>query len=65
MSAYYYDTALLEKIKKWTDGTNITITGVNETKRLFEVVADGNQDKPIKLPLIAITRNGGYTILNK
>lgn len=65
MSAYYYDNALLEKIKKWTDGTNITIVGVNDTHRLFEVVADQAQDSPIKLPLIAITRSGGYTILNK
>lgn len=65
MSAYFYDEALLRKLQNWTRGTNITITGVNDTRRLFEVVADTTNDKPVQLPLVTLSRNGGYTILNK
>ena len=65
MGVRFYDDALLEKLKKWTAGTNTFLTGVNETKRMFETTLDKNNDKPIKLPLIALSRPGGYTILNK
>ena len=65
MSAYFYDEALLKKLQYWTQGTNITITGVNDTRRLFEVIADTKGDKPIELPLVTLSRNAGYTILNK
>lgn len=65
MGVRFYDDALLEKLKKWTAGTNTFLTGVNETKRLFETTLDKNNDKPIKLPLIALSRPGGYTILNR
>ena len=65
MSVYLYDEALLKKFQKWTRDTQVQLTGVNETKRLFEVVADKNNDKELKLPLIALSRNGGYTILQK
>lgn len=65
MGVRYYDEALLKKLHKWTAGTQVTLTGVNETKRLFEVVADNTNDNPIKLPLIALSRSGGYTIQSK
>ena len=65
MSVYLYDEALLKKFQKWTRDTQVQLTGVNETKRLFEVVADKNNDKEFKLPLITLSRNGGYTILQK
>ena len=65
MGVRFYDDALLEKLKKWTAGTNTFLTGVNETKRMFETTLDKNNDKPIKLPLIALSRPGGYTILNR
>lgn len=65
MSAYFYDEALLEKLRFWTQGTHITITGVNETRRLFEVLADIKNDKPLELPLVTLSRKAGYTILNK
>ena len=32
---------------------------------MFETTLDKNNDKPIKLPLIALSRPGGYTILNR
>lgn len=65
MAVRFYDDALLAKLKKWTADTQVQLTGVNETKRLFEVVADKTSDKPIQLPLIALSRNGGYTIQEK
>lgn len=65
MGVRFYDDALLNKLQKWTAGTQATLTGVNETKRLFETLIDKNNDKQIQLPLIALSRPGGYTILNK
>ena len=65
MAVMLYDNALLAKLQKWTADTDVTITGISETRRLFEVVLDKNNDKPIKLPLIALRRNGGYSILQK
>lgn len=65
MSVKLYDDALLAKLKNWTAGTQLYVTGVNETKRLFEVLSDKNNDNPLKLPIIALSRSGGYTLLNK
>jgi len=62
MSAYLYDEALLNKLKKWSAGTDVTITGVEETRRLLEVIADRTNDNPIKLPLFCLRRNGGFSI---
>lgn len=42
----------------------MTITGPNETRRLFEYKADVTNDKPIQLPLIALRRDSTMTILN-
>lgn len=64
MAIKFYDEALLHKFKHWTAGTHINLTGVNETKKLFEIIADSNNDKPITLPLITLNRNAGYDILN-
>ena len=57
MAIAYYDDALLEKIKKWVNDPNMTITGTDETRRLFQYEADITDDKPIQLPLIALRRN--------
>ena len=65
MAVRFYDEALLNKFKKWTAETQVHLTGINETKRFLEIVADKNNDTPIKLPLIALSRNGGYTIQSK
>lgn len=65
MAVRFYDEALLKKFQKWTADTQVHLTGINETKRLFEVVADMNNDRPIQFPLIALSRNGGYTIQEK
>lgn len=64
MGVYLYDEALLAKIKNWTESTNVHVYGPNESKRLIEVMADENGDKPIQLPIISISRVGGYDIIN-
>lgn len=65
MGARFYDEAILAKFKKWTENTKVTLTGPTETRRMFEVIADKNNDKPIELPLICVRRPLGYTILQK
>lgn len=65
MAVRFYDDALLKKFQKWTADTQVQLTGINETRRLFEVIADKQNDKPIQLPLIALSRNGGYAIQEK
>ena len=64
MSVKLYDDALTAKIKNWTENTDIHIYAPNESRRLVEVIADENYDKPIQLPIISISRVGGYEILN-
>ena len=64
MSLALYDKALLNKIQKWVKDDTIKITSPNETKRLFEYIADINDDKPINLPLIALRRDSNVEILN-
>lgn len=62
MSTYLYDEALVDKISNWTKDTQMTIYGPDEVDRLFTVVADTNGDKPIKLPMIAISKLPSYEI---
>lgn len=64
MSVGLYDTTFLEKLKGWTKGTAVTIVGPDETNKLYQQIADGNNDTPIKLPFISLKRPGGFTILN-
>ena len=64
MATYLYDEALLAKIKGWTSTTKLTVLGVNETSRLFEYLGDTEKDKPITLPIIALSRSRGYSIIN-
>lgn len=65
MAISLYDEALLRKFQLWTADTAVHLTSVNETQRLFEVISDNNRDTPIKLPIIALSRQGGYSILEK
>ena len=62
MATYIYDEALLQKIKGWTQSSNLHVYGVEETRNLFEVMADESNDSPIELPIISLRRNRGYTI---
>ena len=64
MSVKLYDDALIAKIRNWTQNTDITVLGPDETRQLFQIIADKTNDNPIHLPLIAITRNRGYEIVD-
>lgn len=64
MGAYLYDEALVAKVKNWTENTDIHLYGPNEYRRLIEVIADETKDKPIELPILSISREDGYEILN-
>ena len=62
MAIRYYDKAILDKIKYWVKDPNMRILGPDETTRLFQLEFDQNNDKPISLPLIAISRNNDIEI---
>lgn len=64
MAIRFYDEALLAKIKGWVLDNKMTITGVDETRRLFEYKADVTDDNPISLPLITLRRLSPVTISN-
>lgn len=64
MAVQYYDESLLNKIKRWVKDPNITITSPDETRRLFEAVADKANDRPIELPLITLRRRPEIVINN-
>lgn len=64
MSTAIYDRALLEKISRWTSTTKMTVLGVNDTTRLFEYMGDVENDSPATLPMITISRNRSFTIVN-
>ena len=65
MGAHFYDTALLNKFKRWIENTQVSLLGPDDTRKLFEIVADKTEDSAIKLPLICVRRLGGYAIVNK
>lgn len=65
MSAYLYDKAILEKFKKWTSSSKTHVYGPSETRRLFEIIADEGTDSKIKLPMITISRDAGYEIIDE
>lgn len=64
MAIRFYDSALLEKLRSWSGDTQLQIFGPDDTRKLFEVYTDQKNDTPVKLPLIALRRVGGYEIIN-
>ena len=38
MAVYFYDIALLNKLRYWTNKTNLAIYGPDESKRFFELI---------------------------
>lgn len=64
MSAYLYDTAIVQKLNKWTERTNVHIYGPEQTRQLYQILADTNKDKPIELPIITLVRPSAYQIIN-
>ena len=64
MATRYYDDAVAEKIKNWVKDPKMTVLKPSESTRLFQLLADEKNDKKLTLPLIAISRDGGFEIIN-
>lgn len=61
MGIKLYDEALAEKIKSWVV-QDVMILKPNEVSRLWEIQADTKDDKPLTLPLIAISRDPNLNV---
>lgn len=58
MAISYYDEAITKKIKNWlADSSKLRVLSPDESTRLIQLNAEDTKDKPLKLPLIAISRN--------
>lgn len=58
MAIGYYDDAITEKIKGWlADSSKLRVLAPEESNRLIQLNAEDSNDKPLQLPLIAISRN--------
>lgn len=62
MSVTLYDKALLRKIQYWVKDPNITILGVDQSTDLFKYRLDMNNDKPLSLPIISLSRDSNIVI---
>ena len=58
MAISYYDEAVTQKIKNWlADSSKLRVLSPDESNRLLQMAAEDSNDKPLKLPIIAISRN--------
>ena len=58
MAIGYYDDAVTQKIKSWlADSSQLRVLAPDESNRLIQLRAEDSNDKPLTLPLIAISRN--------
>ena len=58
MAINYYDEAITKKIQGWlADSSRLRVLSPEESTRLIQLNAEDTEDKPLKLPLIAISRN--------
>ena len=58
MAISYYDEAVTQKIKGWlADSSKLRVLSPDESSRLIQLQAEDSGDQPLKLPLIAISRN--------
>lgn len=67
MAIRLYDEALVNKIQSWIKDPNLKVLKPDETTRLFQMRLDMNNDKPITLPLISLSRdpNINLDLVNK
>ena len=63
MSVGLYDEAILKKFRGWTKDTAVTIVSPSDSRSLFSSIIDTQNDEPLKLPIIALKRPGGFTVL--
>lgn len=64
MSARLYDEALALKIENWVKDAKVRVLKPDEVDRLLKIKADEKKDKPLTLPLIALSRKPIMPILN-
>ena len=65
MAIGYYDEAITQKIKGWlADSSKLRVLSPDESTRLIQLEAEDSEDKPLTLPLIAISRNKDIEIEN-
>jgi len=57
MSVKLYDDAIVNKIRKWIKDDKVTVVIPEDSTRFFQIRADQGNDKPLNLPLIAISRD--------
>lgn len=58
MALLEYDRVLVEKLQRWIPSElGFRVLGPDETKRLFETMADDSNDKKVKLPIFALSRS--------
>lgn len=62
MALRYYDEAIINKFQRWVKSDTLRILKPDETDRFFSLTADDNNDKPIKLPIIALSRDSSFEI---
>ena len=65
MAINYYDEAITQKIKNWlADSSKLRVLSPDESNRLIQLAADDSKDKPLTLPIIAISRNKDIELLS-
>ena len=65
MAISYYDDAVTAKVKGWlADNSNLRVLNPDETNRVIELHAEDSGDQPLKLPLLALSRNKELEITN-
>lgn len=64
ISVNLYDESIIQKLKYWTEKTDVQVYNVDQSNRLLEVLANKTNDKSIKLPIISLRRPNGFTISN-
>ena len=58
MAISYYDEAVTQKLKGWiASSSKLRVLSPDESNRLRQLSAEDSSDKPLKLPLMAISRN--------
>lgn len=64
MALRFYDEAMAKKVGDWIVDSNVKVLKPDETQRLFSMKADEARDRPIALPIIALSRNPRVSILS-
>lgn len=63
MSIKLYDDAVTNKIGQWIKDPNLRLLKPDESTRFFKMQLDLKDDKPLSLPLIAISRDKDIDLL--